>query len=209
MKSKWYVVWNGVEPGVYGDWLTCKRQVDGFNRPQYKSFATREEAVEAYQAGPWDYIGKKVGASRVPVDAATGSSPIIYPSIAVDAACSGNPGTMEYRGVDTATGAELFRKGPFKNSTNNIGEFLALVHGLAMLKQQNSPQPIYTDSITAISWVRQKKCKTKLDPRIANPFVSELVERAEHWLHANTFTTVIIKWDTENWGEIPADFGRK
>jgi ribonuclease HI len=116
---------------------------------------------------------------------------------------------MEYRGVDTATGAEVFHKGPFKNSTNNIGEFLALVHGLAQLKQQNSPLPIYTDSRTAIAWVRQKKCKTTLSPEIANPIVTDLVARAENWLKTNTFSTQIYKWETELWGEIPADFGRK
>ncbi|MDR0834202.1 MAG: ribonuclease H family protein [Candidatus Symbiothrix sp.] len=215
--SKWYVVWKGVEPGIYSDWISCKRQVDGFNGPMYKSFPSREEAVEAYKAGPWDYIGKNkidgkktAGAgSACPNKNTKHSAAIIYPSLSVDAACSGNPGIMEYRGVETETGAELFHKGPFKNSTNNIGEFLALVHGLAMLKQMNSPLPIYTDSRTAMAWVRTKKAKTTLKPEIANPFVTELVARAENWLKNNSYTTEIYKWETENWGEIPADFGRK
>ncbi|GHT41751.1 ribonuclease H [Bacteroidia bacterium] len=202
MKSKWYVVWKGVLPGVYSDWAGCKRQVEGFNAPLYKAFLTREEAIQAYKAGPWDYIGKK----RVNPEV---SDTIIVPSLSVDAACSCNPGAMEYRGVDTATGTELFRKGPFVNSTNNIGEFLALVHGLAMLKQQNSPMPIYTDSVTAIAWVQQKKCKTTLRPEIGNPEVSQLIARADAWLKENTYTTKIYKWETEQWGEIPADFGRK
>ncbi|GHT01217.1 ribonuclease H [Bacteroidia bacterium] len=213
--SKWYVVWKGVEPGIYSDWISCKRQVDGFNGPMFKSFPTREEATEAYKAGPWDYIGKnkinknEKGESAPSSTGAKASAAIIYPSLSVDAACSGNPGIMEYRGVETETGAELFHKGPFKNSTNNIGEFLALVHGLAMLKQQNSPLPIYTDSLTAMAWVRNKKAKTTLKPSIANPVVTDLVVRAENWLKNNLYTTEIYKWETENWGEIPADFGRK
>lgn len=82
-------------------------------------------------------------------------------SIAVDAACSGNPGAMEYRGVETATGREIFRQGPFSEGTNNIGEFLAIVHGLAMLKKMNSDLPLYSDSVNAISWVKKKKAENR------------------------------------------------
>ena len=42
----------------------------------------------------------------------------IKESIAVDAACSGNPGKMEYRGVYVADGRELFHIGPFEEGTN-------------------------------------------------------------------------------------------
>ena len=61
---------------------------------------------------------------------------IIKESIAVDAACSGNPGNMEYRGVYTKTKEQIFHQGPFPQGTNNIGEFLALVHGLAFFKKR-------------------------------------------------------------------------
>ena len=132
-----------------------------------------------------------------------------FESLSVDAACSGNPGIMEYRGVYSKTGEEIFHQGPFKYGTNNIGEFLALVHGLAFLKQKNSPLPIYTDSKTAIAWVRLKKAKTKLEKKESNAVLFELVARAEIWLQNNKFTTPIIKWETSVWGEIPADFGRK
>jgi len=136
-------------------------------------------------------------------------SSIIRNSLSVDASCLGNPGVMEYRGVHTDTGQEIFRIGPFQEATNNIGEFLALVHGLALLKQKNSPLPIYSDSVTARAWVRNKKCKTQLQPSEANQSLFELIERAEKWLRNNTYTTPILIWDTGQWGEIPADFGRK
>ena len=116
---------------------------------------------------------------------------------------------MEYRGVDTATGREIFRMGPFSHATNNIGEFLALVHGLALLKQHNKTMPIYSDSVNAMAWVRAKKCRTKLARTEQNIEVFNLIARAERWLEDNHYTTKIIKWDTPNWGEIPADFGRK
>jgi ribonuclease HI len=136
-------------------------------------------------------------------------SNIILRSLSVDASCSGNPGVMEYRGVYTDTKQEVFRIGPFREATNNIGEFLALVHGLALLKQQQSPLPVYSDSVTALAWVRNKKCKTQLPRNEANRPLFELVERAEKWLRTNTYTTPVLKWDTQQWGEIPADFGRK
>jgi len=116
---------------------------------------------------------------------------------------------MEYRGVYTKTGEEIFRQGPFKEGTNNIGEFLALVHGLAFLKQMNSSLPIYTDSKTALAWVKAKKAKTKLEKSGVNATLFELVSRAEVWLQQNEYTTEILKWETSVWGEIPADFGRK
>ena len=133
---------------------------------------------------------------------------VVY-SIAGDAACSGNPGKIEYRGVDIMTGRQIFHKGPFDQGTNNIGEFLALVHGLALMKQQGSNKAIYSDSKTAMAWVRDKKCKTKLTPNAKNAQLLEIVKRAENWLLNNSYSNRILKWDTEQWGEIPADFGRK
>ena len=115
---------------------------------------------------------------------------------------------MEYRGVYLPTGKQIFHYGPVYG-TNNIGEFLAIVHALALLKQKGLDMPVYSDSVNAISWVKQKKCKTKLprEPRTEQLF--QLIERAEKWLHENTYTTRILKWETHLWGEVPADFGRK
>jgi ribonuclease HI len=205
-QKKWYVVWKGGTPGIYGTWPDCKRQTDGFEKALYKAFESFEEAEKAYQSDPWEYLGKnRTNKKTFPCL----SPSIIRASLSVDAACSGNPGAMEYRGVYTDTGEELFHKGPFKQGTNNIGEFLALVHGLALLKQQNSSLPIYSDSISAMAWVRNKKCKTQLEACKANEPIFDLIERAEIWLRNNTYTTSLLKWDTERWGEIPADFGRK
>ena len=127
----------------------------------------------------------------------------------MDAACSGNPGKMEYRGVLTHNKKQLFIKGPYQNGTNNIGEFLALVHGLGYLKQKNLVYPIYSDSKTAISWVKKGQCRTNLQITTENKLLFDLVKRAENWLKENTYNTQILKWETKIWGEIPADFGRK
>ncbi len=209
-KQKYYVVWKGRKTGIFSSWDECRDSVSAFEGAQYKSFASIEEAKIAHSKNYWDAIksnSSSHGVSAAP--AGSSRADAISMSLSVDAACSGNPGIMEYRGVNTATGDEIFRMGPFPNATNNIGEFLALVHGLAYMKQNNLPYPIYSDSANAITWVRKKHCKTKLAQTFDNTPVFNLIARAEKWLHENTFTTEIIKWPTDKWGEIPADFGRK
>lgn len=207
MPKKYYVVWEGRTKGVFSSWDICKESVQGFQGAVYKSFPTYEDAKYAFEKSTKHDIFKKNFSTSPSYKQP--SLQIIHDSISVDAACSGNPGLMEYRGVYVKTGQELFRIGPYADGTNNIGEFLAIVHGLAYLKQRNIPIPLYTDSVTAISWIRKKKCNTKLDETAKNEVIFELIDRAENWLQANTYTTQIIKWDTANWGEIPADFGRK
>ena len=204
-KQKFYVVWHGVTPGVYASWDECKAQVEGFEGARYKSFNSIEDAQHAFFENPWKYLG--AGKQRPSIFSSTTN--IIRESIAVDAACSGNPGPMEYRGVYVENGAEIFRSPVMEEGTNNIGEFLALVHGLALLKQKKSDIPIYTDSVNAIKWISSKKCKTKLERTERNKPIFELIERAEKWLNENHFSTRILKWETDHWGEIPADFGRK
>ena len=132
----------------------------------------------------------------------------IKEALCVDAACSGNPGPMEYRGVHLPSGKEVFRFGPIQG-TNNIGEFLAIVHGLALMEQNGIRMPIYSDSVSGQAWVRNKKAKTTLARTPETEKALDLVARAENWLRTHQVNVPIMKWDTENWGEIPADFGRK
>ena len=127
---------------------------------------------------------------------------------AVDAACSGNPGQMEYQCIDLATGAVVFHFGPVFG-TNNIGEFLAIVHALALMQKQGISKTIYSDSYNAILWVSKKKCKTTLERTQRTQQLYNIIARAETWLRTHPVQTPIIKWDTAKWGEIPADFGRK
>lgn len=208
-KEKFYVVWKGKRPGIYLKWEDCKAAIAGYKGAQYKAFDAFAKAKKAYNGKYADYINKKGAKPEVDADLLAKIGLPNYNSIAVDAASSGNPGVMEYRAVDTKSKKELFKIGPFKQGTNNIGEFLALVHGLAFLKKNNSDRIIYSDSRIAIGWVKKKKCNTKLKENSKNKDVYELVRRAENWLKTNTYKTVIVKWETKAWGEIPADFGRK
>ena len=127
---------------------------------------------------------------------------------AVDAACSGNPGRMEYQGIDLATGQRVFHFGPM-HGTNNIGEFLAIVHALALMEKQGLNKTIYSDSYNAIVWVQKAHCKTTLERNAQTEQLYQIIARAELWLRTHAFRVPIIKWETSVWGEIPADFGRK
>jgi ribonuclease HI len=206
-KQKYYVVWNGVYPGIYDNWTDCQLQIKGYVGALYKSFESKEEAENAFSDSACNYIGKSTKTNRT----LNQNEKPLYTreSLAVDAACSGNPGNVEYRGVYVETGQQVFHVGPMAQGTNNIGEFLALVHGLALFSKNGCKMPIYSDSRNAILWVQQKKCKTKLERTPANAPIFNLIERAERWLSENTYTTTILKWETAEWGEIPADFGRK
>lgn len=209
-KKKYYTVWKGHHTGVFETWEDCKAQIKDFKSALYKSFTDFDTAKKALKGNYKDYVGKtsifKSNLTEVQLKKIGLPN---YNSISVDAASSGNPGKMEYRGVDTKTKKQLFKQGPFEEGTNNIGEFLALVHGLAFLKQQKSNRIIYTDSKTALSWVRKKTCNTKFERTNKNKQLFELVDRAVGWLNNNSYTTTIVKWETKAWGEIPADFGRK
>ncbi|MCX6280725.1 MAG: viroplasmin family protein [Bacteroidetes bacterium] len=208
-KSKYYVVWNGRKPGIYEGWDNCKEQVAGFNGAKYKGFPTKDLALSAFSDDPRKYMEKGLQPSKKIICSNPLVGEPITDSICVDAACSGNPGVLEYRGVDTASGAELFKVGPFPEGTVNIGEFLAIVHALAYLKQRDSNWPIYSDSRTAIAWLRKRAINTKLEVTDKNRELFKLIERALNWLRNNTWNNPVKKWETEYWGEIPADFGRK
>lgn len=209
-KKKYYTVWKGHKTGVFEKWDDCKAQIKNFEGAQYKSFETFDAAKKAFDGNYRDYIGKskKFTSGLSEAQLKKIGQPNLN-SISVDAASSGNPGIMEYRGVDTKTKKQLFIQGPFPEGTNNIGEFLAIVHGLALLKKKESDRIIYTDSKTAMSWVRKKTCNTKLARNPKNEKLFELVDRAVTWLKTNSYKNPIVKWETKAWGEIPADFGRK
>jgi ribonuclease HI len=208
-KPKFYVVWSGHEPGIYDNWDEASVQVTGFPGAKFKSFTSEADAQAAFTGAYVEYVGRNT--TTVPKSIAElALLGVVLDSIAVDAACAGVPGPMEYRGVHVETGAEIFHMGLYDEATNNIGEFLGIVHALAFLhKRGKDKMPVYSDSLTALSWVRAKVCRTKQPRTPRNAPVFELIARAETWLKANEYRNPVLKWETEKWGEIPADYGRK
>jgi ribonuclease HI len=204
-REKFYVVWKGRKTGVFSTWDECAAQVSGFPGAEYKSFASRAAAEAAFRAQYEDFKGKPF-ASQGWLFAPT--KPFL-PSLCVDAACSGSPGPVELRGVETESGREIFRLGPYQDGTNNVGEFLALVHALAWMEKNAQSMPLYSDSETALAWLRAKRCRTKLARTNRNQALFDLIASAETWLAEHEIQAKLLKWDTDAWGEIPADFGRK
>lgn len=210
-KSKFYVVWTGKQPGIYTTWAECKAQVDGFPGARYKSFESKSAAEEAYAGGAKPYI-RSGGASKKPAGARPGAksaADIDYNSISVDVGTRGNPGPVEYKGVDTATGEVIFSHGPVAKGTNNLGEFLAIVHALAHIEREGSGKSVYSDSVNAIKWVKQRRVSSTLPRDKSTEEIWTLVDRAVEWLETHPYSTKIMKWETKDWGEIKADYGRK
>lgn len=200
--KKFYVVWAGRNPGIYNTWAECAEQVNGFNNAKYKAFPTEAQAKTAFVADWQEYIGKPTPLAALPPE-------VVADSISVDAACDGSPGRLEYRGVHTGTAEEIFHVGPLENGTNNLGEFLAIVHALALLKKEGKASPIYSDSRNALMWVKDRRIGSKLARTAQTEAVWALVDRALTWLNNHDYANPLLKWQTEAWGEIRADFGRK
>ena len=211
-KRKFYVVWQGLSPGIYDSWEECQAQVEGFAGAKYKAFPDIESATAAFRGSYEDQATLLIALSRRrQADVGYEQFPEIrMDAWAVDGACSGVPGPMEYQCVEVATGRRIFHFGPLAGGTNNIAEYLALVHALALLDQQGDhKRPIYSDSRTALAWLRNRRAKTTLERTDDNAKVFELLERADRWVATHQLLNPVIKWKTDEWGEIPADFNRK
>lgn len=218
-KQKFYVVWAGKQPGVYSTWAECQAQTDHYTGAKYKSYESRAAAEEAYKAGWKGNWGTGAGASSGSKEKKNSSfkrastvetsEEIDYYSVSVDVGTRGNPGPVEYKGVDTGTGELIFSCGPIQKGTNNLGEFLAIVHALALLKKEGSNKTVYSDSLNAIKWVKQKKVATTLPRDATTEEIWGLIDRAEKWLQTHTYENKLLKWQTKQWGEIKADYGRK
>lgn len=203
-KNKFYVVWIGREQGIFDSWEECKKQIDGFAGAKYKGFTTYEQALLALQSYP-----SNTNIVNPIIEKIQNNFP--HNSIAVDAAVNMKNGIMEYRGIHLSSMQIIFHVGPldYGLKSNNIAEFLAIVHGLQWLWQYDINAPVYSDSFTAITWVKNQKINSKVLEKNPVPQIKERIEKALKWLKEHPKHAEVIKWNTQEWGEIPADFNRK
>lgn len=124
--------------------------------------------------------------------------------IVCDAAHSEKKQITEYQGFVLETGEKIFYH-EIGYQTTNIGEFLALVDSIKwVIENDYFPKVIYSDSVTAIAWVREmrtaskKKNKDLYKAEIFLQVFEEAIKDIE-----------IIHWNSKIWGENPADFGNK
>ncbi|RFS26294.1 ribonuclease H [Chitinophaga silvatica] len=190
---KFYVVWNGRKTGVFNTWEECEAQISGFPNGKFKAYPTLAAANDAFVNG------------NTPTHI-----PYIAESISVDAAWNTETKDMEFRAVKTADKSQIFHRGPFKDGTVNIGEFLAIVLALEYCRVKGlNNLPIYSDSTTAMKWVNDKQPNSYVTPTKENEELLKILELATSLLNSHTYTNPILKWNTQEWGENPADFGRK
>lgn len=202
-KKNFYVVTIGRKPGIYTTWAECEKQVKGFSGASFKGFSLYDDAYAHLH-------GSTTKTPEVTNDLKSSNEKVldVVPvSISTDAACSGNPGPLEYRAVWTDTGETIFQKS-FPVGTANIGEFLALVGAIKHARTTRLNCPIYTDSITAISWVRKKNHRSTFDFS-SHPELQQEIEEAVAYLQAHEMYDRVLKWHTSMQGEIKADYGRK
>jgi ribonuclease HI len=205
-KQKFYVVWKGRKTGIFTSWAECEKHVHGYKDAEFKSFESMAEAEQAFAGKYQAFKGKTATSGKWKIAEVKPE----LPSICVDAACNGSPGTLEYRGILLETGEQIFHAGPYAEGTNNVGEFLAIVHGLTWLEKHGKQMPVYSDSENGIAWTMTGVCKTKLKHTPKNALLFALIHSAENWLAENELLEdSVLKWDTDEWGENPADFGRK
>jgi ribonuclease HI len=208
-KIKFYVVWKGRQTGVYTTWAECQAQTNGYPQAVFKSFETLELAQQAFHSSSYDFIGKNVQKLSLSEEELLLIGKPIEDSIAVDGAWNNNTGIVEYQGVFVKDKKSIFTMGPFEDGTINIVEFLAIVHALAHCKKHNITLPIYSDSVTALSWVRDKQTRTNHELSDKNKKLFDLLDRAVKWLQENEYENKVLKWESKAWGENPADYGRK
>lgn len=207
-KQKYYTVWIGRRPGVYTTWDECKQQIHQFDGAVYKGFYSLNEAQDAFLSSSEKFIGKGEN-ETLPLNLSKTSNHPQESSVCVDGAWNTKTNAMEYQGVMFPSRQRIFHAGPFATGTNNIAEFLAIVHALTYCKDHPEISIIYSDSHTAITWIKNKRAKTKIANTSLNSSIISVIQRAESWLLNNSYETKIHKWETREWGENPADFGRK
>lgn len=207
---EYYVVWEGRQTGVYKSWADCKKQVENHPHPRYKGFMDKQAAYKAFnqrnKRNSKKQLFRKIKDQKRRTKAIQNR---IADSISVDGACDTITGAIEYQAVHTATKEVIFKAGPFEDGTNNIAEFLALVEAIKYCKSEGLSIPIYSDSQTALSWVKNKSTNTKHPRSDNNQQLFKLFDEAEQWIKQNDYSNAILKWETKSWGENPADFGRK
>lgn len=211
-KNKFYVVWKGRETGVFTDWTEVSKLIKGFRNAEYKGFANKESAELEFQLGSPSGRSKinEVKVSEKPEGASSKTKAPDYECLTVDGSYLGSKNMMQYRCVWNASGEEVFGTKPILGGNQNIAEFLALVGAMkyrVVTKQYDLH--IYSDSKTALSWVRNKKIKSTYDLGQLDEIVQNRIYGALEFISKSGVAKNLFKWESALWGEIPADYGRK
>jgi hypothetical protein len=118
-----------------------------------------------------------------------------------------NPGIFKYRLVNIETKEVIFEKIISGNCTNNLAELLGAVHAIGYNTANYLNLPVYTDSQTALSWIRKKLIKTK--HIVTDAELQEELDIALKYIKTLSKAEHPLLWNTVAWGQIDADYGAK
>lgn len=208
--TQYYGVWIGRKPGVYDNWNDCKAQVDKFSGARYSKLksTTKEEALLEFNKENNNTIDNSKETIKSTNNVVNTSNKPIENVLTVDGASNGL--NCEFQAVWYPSGEVAFKSKQYQGGTNNIAEFLGLVLAIKHLEKNNLPLSVYTDSVTAMAWLRDKKANTTAKTTgKATEELDKLINQAETYLKEKERKINIMKWETKSWGQIPADYGRK
>ncbi len=163
MAQKFYVVWAGRQTGVFTDWATTLRAVDGYAGARFKSYPTRADAEEAFRSGAASVGPKTPSKQKSGTDnsehRAAHTAHRFDVSIYCDGACEPNPG-------NAGSGIVVYRAGKLAElwyglynpmGTNNTAELNALYHALRMAEAEikaGHTVEVCSDSAYSINCIR-------------------------------------------------------
>lgn len=211
-KNKFYVVWKGRDTGIFTSWSEVNELIKGFSGAEYKSYADQETAELEFS------LGSPKGRSndenhtttKLKEEPSDDHKAPDHECLTVDGSYLGGKKIMQYRCVWNQSKEEVFSTKPIEGGNQNIAEFLALVGAMKYrVSTKQYDLHIYSDSQTALSWVRNCKIKSSYDLSQLDEVVQERIYGALKFIAKSGVRKNLYKWDSALWGDIPADYGRK
>lgn len=149
---KYYAVRKGYKPGIYETWDEAKLQVHGYSGAQYKSFASKEDAINYLNED--NDINKsndvKVVSDSQQINQTIIDDKVYKTLVYTDGSCKDNKGGIGIVIITNGLEHSFFTK-LIGYCTNNIAELYAIYQALLLIRQYNLTEPIetvqlYTDS---------------------------------------------------------------
>lgn len=113
---------------------------------------------------------------------------------------------MAYKGFNESTNKWIFKVKYKGYCTQNVADFMAIVHALHYCKINNIDLPIYNDNLVAIKWVKDKKVNSLLIKTKENHELFQSFENALVILKQNDFLNPILFWKKKELGNIKNPF---
>jgi len=201
MAQSYYVVWQGHAPGIYQKWPDCRKQIENYPEPRYKKFESLDEANHAYRKGIEHYRKRKSGPQKM----SRRAPKFRRDSLLVHTKVQGE--SMQINATYLKNNQKIFFV-DFQRGNPEIGQFLATVKALKLLRKRSPTMPVYVPSLKVLNAINHKFL---YDPylgqrHIHDPWHEKLREcmfAAINWLKRNDYQNPVLHWNSTYWGEPP------